>query len=202
MGHLKNFWIFDISNLHVLVQSAGESCTVSHGIESRAVARADGHSKDRHRPQSITIQRCSADIGWSQRGSGAAHCHTNPVTGLCWTGGGLRAHCKVWEIGHGCCRLDGCHCCGGPVLTVTCSCKWDNNFRPLNSFHEATSSTHFHRTEITCPDCIASLIYSHLGANMQWDFWLLACGCLGCCYHSCRLGAGRYSAGAHSEGFV
>ena len=54
----------------------------------------------------------------------------------------------------------------------------------------------------TCPDRAASLIYSHLGADMQRDFWLLACGRLSCCYHSCGLGAGRYSAGAHSDGLV
>lgn len=37
---------------------------------------------------------------------------------------------------------------------------------------------------------------------MKWDLWLLTCGCLSCCYHSCRLGAGGYRAGAGSKGFV
>lgn len=37
---------------------------------------------------------------------------------------------------------------------------------------------------------------------MQRDFRLLTCGCLSCRYYGCRLGVGRYSAGADSKGFV
>lgn len=53
----------DISNLDVLVQSASESCAVRCGIESRAVPRA-GDCEDSYRSQSITLQRCSTNIGW------------------------------------------------------------------------------------------------------------------------------------------
>lgn len=37
---------------------------------------------------------------------------------------------------------------------------------------------------------------------MHGHFWLLACGGLNNCGHSCRLGGGRSSGGGHSEGFV
>lgn len=37
---------------------------------------------------------------------------------------------------------------------------------------------------------------------MQRVFWLLTCGCLSRCDHSCRLGVCRYSGGADSEGLV
>lgn len=86
-------------------------------IERRAVHRA--HREERHRPHSLNLQGCSADIGRGQRGSGTAHCNTGSGTALSCIGGRLWTHCKVWEIGHRCCRLDGCHCCCGPVLTVT-----------------------------------------------------------------------------------
>lgn len=113
-----------MSNLDVLVQSTSESCAVRRGIESVAVPRA-GDSEDSYRSQSITLQGCSADIGWGQRRSGTAHCHSSPGAALGGIGGRLRAHCEVWEISHGCCRLDGCHSCCGPVLAVTRSCKWE-----------------------------------------------------------------------------
>lgn len=132
------------------------------------------HSEDRYRSQSFTLQRCSANIGWGQGGSCTAHCRPSSSAALGRTGAGLRAHCEVWEIRHGCCRLYGWHCCGGPVLTVTCS----------------------------CPDNVTSLIHGHLGGDMQRDFWLLACGCLSCGDHRCRLGVGRYSGRAHGERFV
>lgn len=105
------------------------------------------------------------------------------------------------EIGHGCCRLDGCYSRCGPVLTVTCSCEWNIKQCETLSYTTPTFNQCFF-TDCTCPDRIASLINSHLGADMQWDFRLLACGCLSCCCHSCRLGMGRYSIGAHSEGLV
>lgn len=113
------------SNLDVFIQSAGRSCIVRCGIESGVAPRVDRHSEDRYRSQSVTIQRCSADIGWGQGGSCAAHCHPYSSAALCRAWPGLRAHCEVWEIRHGCCRLYWCHCCCGPVLTVTCSCKFN-----------------------------------------------------------------------------
>lgn len=76
-----------------------------------------------------------------------------------------------------------------------------NNITHL-SYNKTTFNVHFTRSKLTCPDRIASLIHSHLRADVQRDFWLLASGCLSCCYHSCRLGVGWYSAGAHGEGFV
>lgn len=57
-------------------------------------------------------------------------------------------------------------------------------------------------SEPTCPDSVASLVNSHLGADMHQDFWLLTCGCLSCSYHGSRLRAGRGRTRAHSEGFV
>lgn len=64
------------------------------------------------------------------------------------------------------------------------------------SAREATFSSR------TCPDSTAGLIHSHLWADVQGSFWLLACGGLSCCYHSCRMGAGRYRAGTHRGGWV
>lgn len=112
-----------MSNLNILVQSAGQSSVVGHGIESRAVP--DRYSEDRNRSQSLSVQGCSTDIGWGQRGSSAAHCHPSPGTTLGRAGGGLWAHCQVWEIGYRCRRLDGRHRCCGPVLTVTCCYRWN-----------------------------------------------------------------------------
>lgn len=113
------------SNLDVFVHSAGQSRAVSCRNESRAVHRANGHREDGYRSQSITVQGCSADVGWGQRGGGTAHCHSSPAAALCRTVGRWRAHCEVWEIGDRCGRLDWCHCCCGPVLTVTCSWNWE-----------------------------------------------------------------------------
>lgn len=180
----------DISNLDVFVQAASESCAVRCGVVSRVVHRAD-----RYRPQSITLQGRSADIGWGKRGSGTTHCHSGPGAALGRDGGRLRAHCMVWEIGHRCYRLDGSHCCCGPVLTVTCSWKWViKQYYTFKTPFMQQTNIHFPPSKCTCPGRIASLIHSHLGADVQSDFWLLTCGCLSCCYHSCRLGVSRYSA--------
>ncbi len=141
----KIIWKYlDISHLDVLFQSASERCAVRRGIESGAVHRADRHSEDRNRSQSVTLQGCGADIGWGKRGSGTAHCHSSPGTALGRTDRRLWAHYKVWKIGHRCCRLDGRHCCCGPVLTVTCSCEWKkkkNNITHLKplSYNKAKS---------------------------------------------------------------
>lgn len=75
------------------------------------------------------------------------------------------------------------------------------SLKPL-SYNEPTSRTHVPPGKRTCPDGVASLIHSHLGADVQRDLWLLTCGGLSCCCHGCRLGVGRWSAGAHGEGFV
>lgn len=81
-------------------------------------------------------------------------------------------------------------------------------YKKNNITHVSDNKTRFNlkicfpHSDFTCPDRIASLIHSHLRADMQRNFWLLAGGCLSRCYHSCRLGVGWYSAGAHGEGFV
>lgn len=71
------------SNLVVLVKSAGQSGAVGGG----AVDRAD--SQERHGSQSVALQRSSADVGWGERGSGAAHCHSRPGAALSRAGGSL-----------------------------------------------------------------------------------------------------------------
>lgn len=79
----KSYWLsswneFMIFHLNISVHSASQHCAVRRRIECRAVHRAD--SEDRNWSQSITLQRSSTDIGWSQRGSCTTHHSWSPAT--------------------------------------------------------------------------------------------------------------------------